>query len=175
MKKLFSVILLCAAMCLGGCSEGLIHGTDGLSGFGREVLNMELVGTASGSSYTTAWYASEGGDTVQAAVLAIKGKDTWEKQSVDTSPSKICSGVYYIVVDHGYSFCADNPDCAQIKIVSSNGSDTIDVTERPFVTYRKNTFEPAVTGRVNDEVTVGSVGMTFYALDKDGNVINCQQ
>ena len=172
MRKYIAVLPILGMLMLGGCSDGQIHGTDGLTGFGREALDMELAGTASGSSYTTAWYASADGGTVQAAVLAIKGRDTWEKQSVDASPSKICSGVYYIVVDHGYSFYADNTDCTRIKIVGSNGSEQIDVTEQPFVTYWKNTFEPAVTGRVDDEVTVGSVGMTFYALDRDGNVIN---
>ena len=58
MRQRTAAAAVCAALfLLGSCSDGLVHGEEGLKKIGDDLGGYDLVGTASGSWETTAWYA----------------------------------------------------------------------------------------------------------------------
>lgn len=161
MKKLSVFIaLLCSTALLSACGNKTVTGKEGMLEFAKEYYGDEsltLSDTLNNDNQELAWFVSGKApdELCYAAAFSVEGDGEYKfiaDQTAAQNTPDIWTCLWYGTI----SFHIENPECTEIKIVSSQGVEKIPVDTIPCSTY----FSHEDTS-----------GLDYYFLDKEGNEI----
>lgn len=161
MKKLFVfTALICSIAMLSACGDKTVNGKNGMQEFAREYYGDDtliLSDTLNNDNQELAWFVSGKApdELCYATAFSVEGDDSY-KFIADQTATQNISDIWTCLWYGTIAFHIENPECTEIKIVSSQGVEMISVDTVPCSKYfsYKDTSE-----------------LDYYFLDKEGNEI----
>lgn len=161
MKKLSVFIaLICSIAMLSACGNKTVSGKAGMLEFAREYYGddtLTLSDTLNNDNQELAWFVSgkSPDELCYAAAFSIEGDDEYEFIA-DQTAAQNTPDIWTCLWQGTIAFHIENPECTEIKIVSSQGVEIISVDTVPC--SKHYSYED-------------TSGLDYYFLDKEGNEI----